>query len=94
MSCAAEHLHATLSRERAVLTCATASRQHLQFVHWRSVTTQSTQSLTSLPTSQTFNEVMPTVYSRFTEKEAREWRQIYKALVLLECARSLSGKAY
>ncbi|BGP33797.1 Epsin-3, clathrin recruitment and traffic between the Golgi and endosome [Rhodotorula toruloides] len=33
---------------------------------------------------QTFNEVMPTVYSRFTEKEAREWRQIYKALVLLE----------
>ncbi|BGP26199.1 golgi to Endosome transporter [Rhodotorula toruloides] len=33
---------------------------------------------------QTFNEVMPTVYARFTEKEAREWRQIYKALVLLE----------
>ncbi|BGP41856.1 Epsin-3, clathrin recruitment and traffic between the Golgi and endosome [Rhodotorula kratochvilovae] len=33
---------------------------------------------------QTFNEIMPTLYSRFTEKEAREWRQIYKALQLLE----------
>ncbi|CAD6575947.1 MAG: Epsin-3, clathrin recruitment and traffic between the Golgi and endosome [Tremellales sp. Tagirdzhanova-0007] len=31
-----------------------------------------------------FNEVMPTIYSRFMEKEAREWRQIYKALTLLE----------
>lgn len=27
---------------------------------------------------------MPTIYSRFMEKEAREWRQIYKALTLLE----------
>jgi epsin len=27
---------------------------------------------------------MPTIYKRFTEKEAREWRQIYKALQLLE----------
>ncbi|GAA5934653.1 hypothetical protein JCM1841_001794 [Sporobolomyces salmonicolor] len=33
---------------------------------------------------QLFNEVMPTIYSRFTEKEARQWRQIYKGLVLLE----------
>ncbi|CAG8461807.1 2185_t:CDS:2 [Paraglomus occultum] len=33
---------------------------------------------------QYFNEVMPTIYKRFTEKEARQWRQIYKALVLLE----------
>ncbi|KAK8853491.1 hypothetical protein IAR55_004198 [Kwoniella newhampshirensis] len=31
-----------------------------------------------------FNEIMPTIYSRFMEKEAREWRQIYKALTLLE----------
>ncbi|KAI8378786.1 hypothetical protein EDC96DRAFT_434895 [Choanephora cucurbitarum] len=31
-----------------------------------------------------FNEIMPTIYKRFTEKEARQWRQIYKALVLLE----------
>lgn len=27
---------------------------------------------------QHFNEIMPTIYSRFMEKEAREWRQIYK----------------
>ncbi|CAO3619578.1 unnamed protein product [Cunninghamella echinulata] len=33
---------------------------------------------------QYFNEIMPTVYKRFTEKEASQWRQIYKALVLLE----------
>ncbi|TXT07549.1 uncharacterized protein COLE_04473 [Cutaneotrichosporon oleaginosum] len=33
---------------------------------------------------QHFNEIMPTIYSRFMEKEAREWRQIYKALTLLE----------
>lgn len=33
---------------------------------------------------QYFNEIMPTLYKRFTEKEASQWRQIYKALVLLE----------
>ncbi|KAG2202491.1 hypothetical protein INT47_013107 [Mucor saturninus] len=33
---------------------------------------------------QHFNEIMPTVYRRFTEKESKQWRQIYKALVLLE----------
>ncbi|KAG8214667.1 hypothetical protein J3R82DRAFT_9745, partial [Butyriboletus roseoflavus] len=33
---------------------------------------------------QTFNEVMPCIYGRFMEKEARQWRQIYKALQLLE----------
>ena len=33
---------------------------------------------------QHFNEIMPAIYSRFMEKEAREWRQIYKALQLLE----------
>ncbi|KAJ2919212.1 hypothetical protein MD484_g1273, partial [Candolleomyces efflorescens] len=31
-----------------------------------------------------FNEIMPCIYGRFMEKEARQWRQIYKALVLLE----------
>ncbi|PFH54025.1 hypothetical protein AMATHDRAFT_136397 [Amanita thiersii Skay4041] len=31
-----------------------------------------------------FNEIMPCIYSRFMEKEARQWRQIYKALQLLE----------
>ncbi|KAF9649779.1 ENTH-domain-containing protein [Thelephora ganbajun] len=33
---------------------------------------------------QHFNEIMPAIYSRFMEKEARQWRQIYKALQLLE----------
>ncbi|KAK9477610.1 hypothetical protein V1514DRAFT_295826 [Lipomyces japonicus] len=31
-----------------------------------------------------FNEIMPMIYKRFTEKSASEWRQIYKALQLLE----------
>ncbi|KAI9844651.1 MAG: Epsin-3, clathrin recruitment and traffic between the Golgi and endosome [Thelocarpon superellum] len=30
------------------------------------------------------NEIMPMIYKRFTEKAAEEWRQIYKALQLLE----------
>ncbi|KAJ8453499.1 hypothetical protein ONZ45_g19693 [Pleurotus djamor] len=33
---------------------------------------------------QQFNEIMPCIYARFMEKEARQWRQIYKALQLLE----------
>ena len=28
--------------------------------------------------SQNFNEIMPAIYARFMEKEARQWRQIYK----------------
>ncbi|KAE8222736.1 hypothetical protein CF319_g4118 [Tilletia indica] len=31
-----------------------------------------------------FQEIMTVLFSRFMEKEASEWRQIYKALVLLE----------
>lgn len=27
---------------------------------------------------------MPSIYARFMEKEAKQWRQIYKALQLLE----------
>ena len=34
--------------------------------------------------SQLLNEIMPMIYKRFTEKAAEEWRQIYKALQLLE----------
>jgi len=33
---------------------------------------------------QSLNEIMPMIYKRFTEKSAEEWRQIYKALQLLE----------
>ena len=32
----------------------------------------------SSTTSQHFNEIMPCIYARFMEKEARQWRQIYK----------------
>ena len=32
-----------------------------------------------LSCSQQFNEIMPCIYSQFMEKEARQWRQIYKA---------------
>ncbi|KIV81501.1 hypothetical protein, variant 3 [Exophiala sideris] len=38
---------------------------------------------TDLP-SQQLNEIMPMIYKRFTDKTAEEWRQIYKALQLLE----------
>jgi len=34
--------------------------------------------------SQHFNEIMPAIYSRFMDKEAREWRQIYKASALCD----------
>jgi hypothetical protein len=34
--------------------------------------------LGSTDDSAQFNEIMPTIYARFMEKEAREWRQIYK----------------
>jgi epsin len=40
--------------------------------------------LTIFAISQTLNEIMPMIYRRFTEKSAEEWRQIYKALQLLE----------
>ncbi|KAF1846124.1 ENTH-domain-containing protein [Cucurbitaria berberidis CBS 394.84] len=33
---------------------------------------------------QLLNEIMPMIYKRFTEKSSEEWRQIYKALQLLE----------
>ena len=41
-------------------------------------------TLTNVVPSQTLNEIMPMIYRRFTEKSAEEWRQIYKALQLLE----------
>lgn len=46
----------------------------------------SVQSISSLIIidSQYFNDIMPAIYSRFMDKEASEWRQIYKALQLLE----------
>lgn len=43
----------------------------------------ASSKLTS-PSSQQMNEIMPMIYKRFTEKSAEEWRQIYKALQLME----------
>ncbi|PWN43449.1 ENTH-domain-containing protein, partial [Ceraceosorus guamensis] len=31
-----------------------------------------------------FNEIMPAIYRNFMEREAKEWRMIYKSLQLLE----------
>ena len=42
--------------------------------NWHDYTNRSTH----------FNEIMSMIYRRFTEKSAEEWRQIYKALQLLE----------
>ncbi|GAM85194.1 hypothetical protein ANO11243_031980 [Dothideomycetidae sp. 11243] len=42
------------------------------------------QYSTDTSRSQLLNEIMPMIYKRFTEKSAEEWRQIYKALQLME----------
>jgi hypothetical protein len=57
--------------------------QDLQLVSYVKRARRRSQLILPL-SSQLFNEIMPTIYARFTEKEARQWRQIYKALVLLE----------
>ena len=40
--------------------------------------TNSVEETLLMPRSQNFNEIMPAIYARFMEKEARQWRQIYK----------------
>jgi hypothetical protein len=54
-------------------------------IHYANKTGRRTCELPSTMTrrkgtdsSAQFNEIMPTIYARFMEKEAREWRQIYK----------------
>ena len=49
--------------------------QNFQFVS--SICNWSDERCEHVP-SQNFNEIMPAIYSRFMEKEARQWRQIYK----------------
>lgn len=56
---------------------------HLQLVHLSRPTPQYCPILT-VKHSQLLNEIMPMIYKRFTEKSAEEWRQIYKALQLME----------
>lgn len=59
-------------------------RWYIQLVRASVYVTEGEQDLNTFATSQTLNEIMPMVYRRFTEKSAEEWRQIYKALQLLE----------
>lgn len=42
--------------------------------------------------SQQFNEIMPAIYSRFMEKEARQWRQIYKVRARMDPPSPLSSR--
>ncbi|KAF7365619.1 ENTH-domain-containing protein [Mycena venus] len=41
-----------------------------------------------------FNEIMPSIYARFMEKEARQWRQIYKARHQYQMSRSISADSH
>ncbi|KAI5481176.1 hypothetical protein MNV49_005611 [Pseudohyphozyma bogoriensis] len=51
---------------------------------WGASSTLMTEIAQGTHNFQLFNEIMPAIYQRFTDKEARQWRQIYKSLVLLE----------
>ncbi|KAK1829930.1 putative golgi to endosome transport protein [Podospora conica] len=51
---------------------------------WGASSTQMQEIADGTFNYQTLNEIMPMIYRRFTEKSAEEWRQIYKALQLLE----------
>ncbi|RDW73217.1 hypothetical protein BP6252_07124 [Coleophoma cylindrospora] len=51
---------------------------------WGASSTQLKEIASATHNYQLLNEIMPMIYKRFTEKAAEEWRQIYKALQLLE----------
>ena len=51
---------------------------------WGASTTLQQEIAAGTYSYQGLNEIMPMLYKRFTEKTAEEWRQIYKALQLLE----------
>ncbi|THW06004.1 ENTH-domain-containing protein [Aureobasidium pullulans] len=51
---------------------------------WGASTTMMNDIASGTFNYQILNEIMPMIYKRFTEKTAEEWRQIYKALQLLE----------
>ncbi|KAK0185692.1 hypothetical protein F5146DRAFT_1071121 [Armillaria mellea] len=51
---------------------------------WGASSTLMQDIANSSSNSPDFNEIMPSIYSKYMEKEARQWRQIYKALQLLE----------
>ncbi|RJE19291.1 hypothetical protein PHISCL_08379, partial [Aspergillus sclerotialis] len=51
---------------------------------WGASTTLMQEIANGTHSYQLLNEIMPLIYKRFTDKSAEEWRQIYKALQLLE----------
>ncbi|KAA8647357.1 hypothetical protein EYZ11_007237 [Aspergillus tanneri] len=51
---------------------------------WGASTTLMQEIANGTHSYQLLNEIMPLIYKRFTDKTAEEWRQIYKALQLLE----------
>ncbi|KAE8349328.1 hypothetical protein BDV28DRAFT_141464 [Aspergillus coremiiformis] len=51
---------------------------------WGASTTLMQEISNGTHSYQLLNEIMPMIYRRFTDKTAEEWRQIYKALQLLE----------
>jgi len=63
--------------------------QNLQLVSWDIA---HIEDLFDDVPSQQFNEIMPAIYSRFMEKEARQWRQIYKVRTHLHPPSPLSSR--
>ncbi|PYH92456.1 ENTH-domain-containing protein [Aspergillus ellipticus CBS 707.79] len=51
---------------------------------WGASNTLMHEISTGTHSYQLLNEIMPMIYKRFTDKTSEEWRQIYKALQLLE----------
>lgn len=51
---------------------------------WGASTTLMNEIAQATHNYQQLNEIMPLIYSRFTNKSQEEWRQIYKALQLLQ----------
>lgn len=73
------------TRERpVVLIDSRCKRSPAEHITSQSTIIQSVAQLLTGSSSQLLNEIMPMIYKRFTEKAAEEWRQIYKALQLLE----------
>ncbi|KAJ1973796.1 Epsin-3, clathrin recruitment and traffic between the Golgi and endosome, partial [Dimargaris verticillata] len=51
---------------------------------WGASSTLMKEIATGTHNFQQFNEIMPFIYKRFSDSEAHQWREIYKALTLLE----------
>ncbi|KTW31955.1 uncharacterized protein T551_05053 [Pneumocystis jirovecii RU7] len=51
---------------------------------WGASSTEMQEIAAATHSYTAFNEIMPVIYRRLTEKTGNEWRQVYKALQLLE----------